>query len=288
MKIKRLSKNTIEIIDGSIHYIGAANFRAKAVGSEIEVRSDIDNTTYTAPFDQIEVDGKIHTSVTNAVVELNLFIGGFKPSGGSVNSQEGDTITGITSNTTGDDVVLLLKTDKNIAGFETTISDVVNPKSGFLIRWNVTGLNVTINNGNVYNIIQHLVGLSPALSVGVTDADFPRVNTGANALLKFPANAKLTSYMSDVRLTGSMTSSSDRTFTLQLRRSDNSLVKGDTFTKSGGTALTSESNNIFTYTNGINDPYTIGGLKMEINNTSSSNITLTGFELIIDGTIKNY
>lgn len=160
--------------------------------------------------------------------------------------------------------------------------------SGTLIRYNVTGLNVTINNGSVYNLIQHLVGLSPALAVGVTDADYPRVNTGANTLLKFPAKAKLTSYMFDIRLTGSMTSSADRTFTLQLRRSDNSLVKGDTFTKSGGTALTSESDNLFTYTNGVNDPYTTGGLKLEINNTSSSNITLTGFELIIDGTIKNY
>lgn len=168
------------------------------------------------------------------------------------------------------------------------IQSLQSAVTGTLIRYNVTGLNVTINNGSVYNLIQHLVGLTPSLSVGVTDADFPRVNTGANALLRFPANAKLTSYMFDVRLTGSMTSSSDRTFTLQLRRSDNSLVKGDTFTKSGGTALISESNNIFSYTNGVNDPYTTGGLKLEINNNSSSNITLTGFEIIIDGTIKNY
>ncbi len=176
---------------------------------------------------------------------------------------------------------LTYQLDQKILALQTAVT-------GTLIRFNVTGLNITINNGSVYNLIQHLVGLSPALAVGVVDADFPRVNTGANALLRFPAKAKLTSYMLDVRLTGSMTSSSDRTFTLQLRRSDNSLVKGDTFTKSGGTALISESNNIFSYTNGVNDPYTTGGLKLEINNNSSSNITLTGFELIIDGTIKNY
>lgn len=232
----------------------------------------------------------------------------------------GDTITEVTSSVSGSDIILSIKTDKQPLGHNITLEKVLNdllsatlnsttkiltltmstgtvkvvdmtpiiPKSGFAIRWNVTGLNVNINNGSTYNLLQHLIGLTPALQVDTTQAEFPLSSTGQNTVIKFPAIEKMTSYSFDLRLTGTMASSSDRTFIVQLRRPTNVLIKGDTFTKSSGTSLTNESGSIFTYTNGILDPFTIDGFKLELNNSSSSSITLTGFELIIDGTIKNY
>lgn len=173
-------------------------------------------------------------------------------------------------------------------GGESNLSNPLN----FLLRIDRTGLNQTISSNNLFNLLT-VMSLTPSATNIITTAN---VNTNIfnlnNGILKLPYFPNVGNYKNlycdytiDIRLTGTISGNANtsREFLLQLRRADDSLIEGKTVIKINDNNLSSKGIIFETYTSGELDPFIVNGLKLQINNTSTQIITLTGATVLVKG-----
>jgi hypothetical protein len=153
--------------------------------------------------------------------------------------------------------------------------------------------SVIINNGKSYNLMTSLTALDV---LEATTINFTYIKTGfsynkGNISLAFPPFKDYTDYKIRVQLKGKITGvfCDDRQFTLDLRRgADNSLVLQDHVVTIHGHSLDGLTRLYTSFVNGLSDPFITGGLRIVLNNNSSTSITLTGFSFLIQGICTNF
>lgn len=153
--------------------------------------------------------------------------------------------------------------------------------------------SVTVNNGTSYNLFT-LVNAGDIAGGATTNMEYVPSKFGfqnTNLALLFPPFRNYTDYKIRVQLQGTITGASgaDRQFNIELRRgADNSLVLADYVVKIDGNDLTGLTRLYTSFVNGLSDPFITGGLRIVLNNTSGTSITLTGFSLLIQGISTNF
>lgn len=156
----------------------------------------------------------------------------------------------------------------------------------FMLRFDKTGLNTNISDGNSLNILSLLTISDVSLALNKPSSEW-NLSSG---ILKFPLpkNLSYVDYRVRIRLTGTITGSSNtgREFGLELRRQDNTLIERVNVIKTNGTQISNRGQNFETYTNSINDPFIVNGAIFVLNNDSGQNINLTGITIIIKGITK--
>lgn len=158
-----------------------------------------------------------------------------------------------------------------------------NSRYPFLVKISKT-ISATINTGTSYNLMQYFSLLTDASFYNITSGAYSIANQGtANALLKLPNINKYVDYTFTIRLLGSIAGAGNREFSIEVQRSDNSVVDGANILKVSDATLNKRGVNIESLTTGSTDPFITGGAKFVIVNPSSGsgNITLTGFEILI-------
>lgn len=171
------------------------------------------------------------------------------------------------------------------------IADIANPhktKLSFGTKFSVTGLNITINDGTTYNLMQLInLGSSVVFSGNMNIANYTIVNAGtANAVLKLPNINSYVSYTISVRLMGTIgTGLSTREFFVDLRRADNTVVEGKQISKTNSSALDRRGISLESASLDSSDNFITNGIKLIIDNPTvgSSPINLTGVEILIKG-----
>lgn len=105
----------------------------------------------------------------------------------------------------------------------------------------------------------------------------------ADTALKFPENPYYSDYGIEVRLNGAFAGGegTNREFSIQLQRADGTVVSEKAVVKVSGNDLSKRSVVFETYTNGVDDPFIAGGIKIVVNNTSGQTLNLTGAEVLI-------
>lgn len=193
----------------------------------------------------------------------------------------------------GDDKLAAVIVNKINAAYNhsQTLGNPHDTKCSFGAKWTKTGLNVVVNQGTSYNLLQTLNLVSDLTFVGnVLASSFVMVNPGtANALLRLPNLNKFVDYVISIRLTGTFGSSGSDVaeFFVDLQRADGSLVDGKSIIKNIDNQLSKRGINIETASLDSADNFIVSGVKFVINNPSqgSRTVTLTGYEILIKGNI---
>lgn len=190
--------------------------------------------------------------------------------------------------------VFLSPADKqNLATAYTHSQTTGNPhetKLSFGIKFSVTGLNQTISQGTVFNLMQ-LINLTDKVVFAGNKAttEYTLVNAGtANALLKLPNINSYVGYSIDVRILGSIGGLlTDRMFNVQIRRANNTVAVPRQVRIPANSSLDNDGLTLTTTSTNSQDNYVTDGIKIVIDNPSStsSTITLNGIEILINGSI---
>ena len=152
---------------------------------------------------------------------------------------------------------------------------------------------VCIDDGDDYNIFDLInqtdVTNATRINFGSFSQDFS-YNNSQNGLI-FPAFANYTIYSMRIILNGTLGSSgsTNKQFYLELRRAiDDSVVSSYAVIKVNNLNLSGITNVLLTFTNGLVDPYILNGVRLVINNQTSSDLNLTGFSVLLAGNATNF
>jgi hypothetical protein len=107
--------------------------------------------------------------------------------------------------------------------------------------------------------------------------------------VKFPAKAKPSQVIFDIRITGSIGGSSGnaREWRQQLRRTDGvTIVSSAADFKISGNDVSNRDKCLVSYTNTANDPFSVNGVQVGLHNTSGQSITLTSVSIRIQRIIN--
>lgn len=162
----------------------------------------------------------------------------------------------------------------------------------FLLRIDRTGLNQIIESGSLFNLLSVMSLIDSENNIVTTTNIIPSIFNLSSGILKFPYIPDVGNYKNlycdytiSIRLLGSISGNinTSREFLLQLQRANDSIVEVKTVIKVNDTSLASKGIGFETYTAGELDPFIINGIKLNVNNTSTQTITLTGVSLLIKG-----
>lgn len=158
----------------------------------------------------------------------------------------------------------------------------IKEKNTMLIA-NFSG-SIIINSNSIYNFNQNL---SVANITQINTNGYTFFGSGSSRLLKFPLIDELCNYQLQLTLNGTIggANGTAREFKIQIQRQTPTI-----FTKSTGIVKVDNNNlvdrnnpAILTFTNGIDDPFSTNGIQIQLNNTTTQNVTITSFTLNIQG-----
>lgn len=159
----------------------------------------------------------------------------------------------------------------------------ITEKKETILTANFSG-SIVINSNSIYNFNQNL-SVANITQINTTGYSFS--GTGSARLLKFPAINELCNYQIQLTINGTIGGSNGtpREFKIQLQRQLPTLfTKSTGIVKVDNNTLTDRNNPpILTFTNGATDPFITNGIQIQLNNTTSQNITITSFSLNIQG-----
>lgn len=178
--------------------------------------------------------------------------------------------------------------DKPISTATQTALDTKVNKGGlgnFNVKISKSGLNQSISSGSVYNLLSTVVFPTDILSITNITSDKFNLSSG---IIKMPTMTDdtrlLTTYWFEVRLYGTLnTLSSSREFSVEVRRSDDSIVSSRSIVKVDNDNLSSKAVGFISFASNNTDPYIANGLKFVINNDSDTTMNITGFDIVING-----
>ena len=153
---------------------------------------------------------------------------------------------------------------------------------------------VVIAAGATYNLMTSLLNTDvPANNeFNLEDLSTKFSINSTQVSIQFPPLVQYCQYSIRVILRGSLSgsSSTNRQFGLQLRRgADNSSITEQIIVRVEFTDLANLGLNFNSFTNGVLDPFSQlnNGLRIVVNNTETVTITLTGFQILIQGNPTN-
>ena len=152
---------------------------------------------------------------------------------------------------------------------------------------------ITIDDGDDYNLFNLISQTDITNATRINFGSFSQnfsYNNSQNGLI-FPAFANYTIYTMRIILNGTLGSSgsSNKQFYLELRRAiDDSTVSSYAVIKVNNLNLSGITNLLLTFTNGLTDPYILNGVRLVINNQTSSDLNLTGFSILLAGNATNF
>lgn len=138
----------------------------------------------------------------------------------------------------------------------------------------------TVANNGTYNVLTTFDLATDTVLEANTSANNFTLTSG---VLKVPASPKYSDYTIAIRLSGTIDGGegTSREFGVQLQRADGTVVAENAVVKVTGNDLAKRAITFATYTKGTADPFSVGGLKLVINNTSGRALNLTGAEILI-------
>lgn len=138
----------------------------------------------------------------------------------------------------------------------------------------------SVANNATYNVLTTFDLSTDTILEANTSASNFSLTSG---VLKVPASPKYSDYTIIIRLSGAMDGGegTSREFGVQLQRADGTVVAENAVVKVSGNDLSKRAITFATYTKGTTDPFSVGGLKLVINNTSGRALNLTGAEILI-------
>ena len=153
---------------------------------------------------------------------------------------------------------------------------------GFLLRLSRT-FNTTIASGAIYNMLSTYNLANDVLLYANTQISDWQLISGA---LIFPALDGYTNYTIDVRLYGTIGGGGGTVteFSVQLTRQTAGTVAAERGVIKVDSNLAAKAVTFESYTLDLTDPFIDGGVRIEINNTSGSSISLTRADVVIKGT----
>lgn len=143
---------------------------------------------------------------------------------------------------------------------------------------------LAINNGSTHNLLLDIVLPTDVVSISGRPTTDYSLSSGV-LKLPIPRYNPDATYLFEIRLQGTISGSSNtsREFSIQLQRaSDSSIVSNKSIIKIEGNSLDNRSALYMSFTKTNTDPFIVGGLQFILNNTSGANISLTGFDFLIE------
>lgn len=167
----------------------------------------------------------------------------------------------------------------------------VEALGAFGVKFAVNGLSRVIPDGTTFNLLQLINLTDKVVFVGNRPIhQYVLDNEGTeNALLKLPNINRYVTYNIDIRIVGTLAGAGiiDRQFSVQIRRSDNSIAVPRVIRIPSGSSFGNDGLSFTTASIGSADNYVVNGIKIIIDNPAigSNDMTINGFEILINGNV---